>query len=448
MGNGIIGSLTTLETSKKFPNKKIIFFSPDIEGGASRASGAMLNSIGEIDYGYQFDDYQKIKILLGEQAQKKWDILLKKYSCFAKVKTAKNTVVFCKKNSTKLENDCFREIKKYNRLLKREIKDDATIRKLKENISAKSNFTIIKNEGAIDTKYFFKKCYEILKKRKNVTIVNCQADKIVLKNNFAQVSAKKKSFKSKKIVIACGAYSKDIIKKYAKNIQKNYFGIGTGIIIKSGKLSNLIGKNNVLRTPNRGSTCGIHLVPRNDNEFYLGAGSNISVKPDYQPRIGTLEYLLKSLKYEISDEFDKSNIDITLGYRPMSFDGRPLIGTLNDNKNIFFVGGLKRDGLTLGPVIIEQIINWLKNTSDSNKNYFKMWHPERKPISYGTKEFAIEAYVQNKIGGLIEHKLIKKSFSRVKKELEDEASKFHKEKIKLFNLDSKFGIHPEILNVK
>ena len=125
---------------------------------------------------------------------------------------------------------------------------------------------------------------------------------------------------------------KDIIKKYAKNIQKNYFGIGTGIIIKSGKLSNLIGKNNVLRTPNRGSTCGIHLVPRNDNEFYLGAGSNISVKPNYQPRIGTLEYLLKSLKYEISDEFDKSNIDITLGYRPMSFDGRPLIGTLNDNK--------------------------------------------------------------------------------------------------------------------
>ena len=97
VGNGIIGSLTTLETSKKFPNKKIIFFSPDIEGGASRASGAMLNSIGEIDYGYQFDDYQKIKILLGEQAQKKWDILLKKYSCFEKVKTAKNTVVFCKK---------------------------------------------------------------------------------------------------------------------------------------------------------------------------------------------------------------------------------------------------------------------------------------------------------------------------------------------------------------
>ena len=121
---------------------------------------------------------KKLKFYWVNRLKKKWDILLKKYSCFEKVKTAKNTVVFCKKNSTKLENDCFREIKKYNRLLKREIKDDATIRKLKENISAKSNFTIIKNEGAIDTKYFFKKCYEILKKRKNVTIVNCQADKI------------------------------------------------------------------------------------------------------------------------------------------------------------------------------------------------------------------------------------------------------------------------------
>ena len=174
---------------------------------------------------------------------------------------------------------------------------------------------------------------------------------------------------------------KEICKKYSKKLLWYW----NSIIIKSGKLSNLIGKNNVLRTPNRGSTCGIHLVPRNDNEFYLGAGSNISVKPNYQPRIGTLEYLLKSLKYEISDEFDKSNIDITLGYRPMSFDGRPLIGTLNDNKNIFFVGGLKRDGLTLGPVIIEQIINWLKNTSDSNKIILKCGTQKENPFHMALK---------------------------------------------------------------
>ena len=77
IGNGMIGVLTALKLSKKFPKMKIAFFCPKIKGGASVASGAMLNTIGEVDNGYQFDNYQNTKIRLGLQSQKLWDKLLK-----------------------------------------------------------------------------------------------------------------------------------------------------------------------------------------------------------------------------------------------------------------------------------------------------------------------------------------------------------------------------------
>lgn len=442
----MIGVLTALKLSKKFPKMKIAFFCPKIKGGASVASGAMLNTIGEVDNGYQFDNYQNTKIRLGLQSQKLWDKLLKEYSEFENVKTADKTVVFCKKDSTSLERECFQEINRFNLISKREGKNLSLIKKIKKKILVKADFLQIKREGAINTKDFFAAAERIIKKRKNIKTFNYKVENVIFKNNFVELNVKNKKIRSKKAVITSGAFSKSLIRKYAKNIQKNYYGIGTALEIKSKGLSNIIGKRTVLRTPNRGSTCGIHLVPRNETEFYLGAGSNISLTPNYEPRFGTVEYLINSLKNEISDEFDKSNIRILVGFRPMSFDGRPLIGALKKNENVFFIGGLKRDGLTLAPKIVEEISNWYCK-KNYNQDIFGEWFPERKPISYGNKEFAIETYVKNKICGLIEHDLIKKSIHKVKKELENEAYKFHKEKIKLFNLNEKFGVHPEILNV-
>ena len=67
----------------------------------------MLNVFGEVDYGFEFDDYQKKKIILGIEAQKNWELIFKKYPSLKKSKTANDTIVYCKKNSTDLEKNCF-----------------------------------------------------------------------------------------------------------------------------------------------------------------------------------------------------------------------------------------------------------------------------------------------------------------------------------------------------
>jgi len=121
-----------------------------------------------------------------------------------------------------------------------------------------------------------------------------------------------------------------------------------------------------------------------------------------------------------------------------------MIGPIN--KNVFVATGTKRDGLTLSPLIVNYIKNWLKDYKFINKDFDK-WLPNREPLSYGDQSFSTDVYINNKIAGLLEHNDInKKNIKTVKKELHLESIKFHKKIIKLKNLKSTFGIHPEILN--
>jgi len=451
IGSGMIGSLTCLEICKNFPKKNIVFFNPELDGSASKAAGAMLNVFGEIDYGEQFDDYQNRKIDIGINAQNRWKKFFKENKNYKKAKTADDTIIYCKKNSTNLENKCFKEIKKY--VIKHEKNKNFNLnklKKLKKNILVKSDYALIKDEGAIDTNLFFKIISNELANKKNLKIINHKVEKIFSKNDYLKINFLNKSITTKKLVLSAGAFSKDILGNIGNKIQNTFFGIGSALEIKSNKKSklyNVIPSRTVIRTPNRGSTCGIHIVPRNDNIMYLGAGSNISKIPNYQSRIGTVDYLLSSLKNEISNELDKDLMKNVIGFRPMSFDGKPLIGSLKNNPNIFYISGTKRDGLTYAPIISEVVIGWLEGNRTKLDNFFYDWHPDREPISYGNLEFSIEAYVQNKIAGLIEHDLVKIKLSRLRNQLYDEAYKMNKKIVKRFNLKDNFGIHPEILNV-
>ena len=148
---------------------------------------------------------------------------------------------------------------------------------------------------------------------------------------------------------------------------------------------------------------------------------------------------------EIFGNITKVDCKPVIGFRPISFDGKPMIGPIN--KDIFVATGTKRDGLTLGPTIVEYIKNWLKNDSFVDDN-FKNWLPNREPISFGKQSFSTDVYVNNKIAGLLEHNDIKKKdIPRVTKELQKESIKFHKKIIKLKKLKKDFGVHPELLNI-
>ena len=446
VGSGIIGSLSAYEIAKAYPKKKIALLDKNNEGSASYAAGAMLNVYGEIDYGLDDNGYTDRKINLGDESLKLWDEWFKNNSKFKDCKTADETIVFINKKSTELESKTFNRIASKVRENKGEV--DLNYKNLKKLSFFKS--LRLKNEGALDTKFFFKKLNKHIYDKNNISKILTNVKNITAKKNLYEIKIdNNKKILTKKIILSAGSYSKILAGKLGRNIQDVFFGIGTAFEVRDDKknFDKIFPKRKVIRTPNRGSTCGLHIVPRLNGEFYIGAGSNISKTPIAFPRIETVNYLLRCFQNEISKDFSKNLFRTVIGYRPMSLDGKPLIGDLKENKNIFFISGTKRDGLTIAPLIIKAILEWIENKKDTLEEKFYDWQPERAPISYINKEYAINAYVQNKLAGIIEHKLINKSVKKIKTELENEAVKMHNKVIKKYNLKNNFGIHPEILNI-
>ncbi|MDC1176316.1 FAD-binding oxidoreductase [Candidatus Pelagibacter sp.] len=443
IGNGILGTLLAYNL-KKFSNVCIIGPS-NRNGSASTAAGAMLNVFGEVDYDKASDDYLEQKIKVGYQSQKLWKKFEKKIKNKDDIFCADNTIIFKSKNSTPLEKKCFRAIVKYAKLYNVYSKNHAKLKQLKKNSKFKNiEAFLIKGEGAVNTK----KLFDFLDNeiRGKITNFNSEAKSLKKKNYYHIKLGNSQTISAKKIILCAGSFSKKILKNSGLNILDIYYGVGSALELFDTRkiLENKIPKRTVLRSPNRGSTCGIHIVPRSNNNYYLGAGSNIVHKPNYNHRSGTLNYLFNCAEKEIFGNFTKVDCKPVIGFRPISFDGKPMIGPVN--KDVFVATGTKRDGLTLSPLIVDYIKNWLKDSKFVNKN-FEKWLPNREPISYGDQSFSTEVYINNKIAGLLEHNDIdKKNIKRVKKELLLESKKFHKKIIKLKKLKNTFGVHPEILN--
>ena len=61
-----------------------------------------------------------------------------------------------------------------------------------------------------------------------------------------------------------------------------------------------------------------------------------------------------------------------------------------ENKNIFIASGFNRVGLTLSPVITDEILHWFMHNKTNSQ--FDLWSPNRKLVSYNDYDEAIKIY--------------------------------------------------------
>tara|TARA_A100001015_G_scaffold321341_1_gene451593 strand:- start:1943 stop:3298 length:1356 start_codon:yes stop_codon:yes gene_type:complete len=443
IGNGIIGYFVAYNYLNLEPKAKINLIGPSTKlNSATIASGAMINVLPEIDTLANGKDYYEQKIRIGEQSTKIWNNLFKKGVLDKNIKIADNTILYRQKNGPKYEKNAY-ELTKINCKKNKKFSN----KKYKLFGNNKEYFTI-KNEIAVDSnlliKFFEKK---IIKK---INYIDSFAKSIITSNSKkAQqvITSEGKIISSKKILICCGYNSGKLMNSINKNSIKILSSIGDAFQIENAEnfLSGMP-KRSVIRTTNRGSSCGIHVVPLNSKKFYLGSTSNLTFSPENEkPKFGSIEYILSTFKNEIYENTNSFQINHVRGFRPVSIDGKPAIGELN--KNIFVITGTFRDGLTNVPYYSKIFLEWLFR----NNQYFSLikdWSPLRKPISYGTQSESIKEYVDTKLCGLIEHRSIKnKKKSLVENELYQEAKKIYKKLILSKQIDKNFSIHPLILNL-
>jgi glycine/D-amino acid oxidase-like deaminating enzyme len=452
VGDGMNGSLAAAEISNTFKNLKICWIGSN-SNSASTAAGAMHAIFGEIESDFYNSSKNLDFLNIGLKSKSEWRNIFKKYK-IRRFITSRDTVFYRKKSNNLFEKKNFdmacNLALKYKILKKIENSHKKKI--FKGQLDSKEfDAIILKSEFSLNPVKVIETLDKISQKKKNLTKYYGEVQNIVYANKLFCLKANLKNFKkliviqAKKIVIASGYNSSKLVKNIFTTVPV-VKGVGTAFLLRH----NYFSKNfkQVIRTPNRGGTqCGLHIVPYDKNTIYVGAGNYLSSEDKPLGRIETINYLSRLLSEELLPRkiLYESQVINLLGYRPRSIDNMPSIGTIKKNKNIFYISGTNRIGLSWSPYIIKQLINWLKNKKIDK--VFKNFRPDRNIYSWGNYNHAIEYYSESRLANLLEHNLIdinnKKTFQKKRKQLEDFAKKQNSYLIKKFKLNKKFVFDPD-----
>ncbi len=448
LGNGSIGLMTALKLSND-GHKIVLFGDKNKVGSASKASGAMLNVMAEMEKD-QFElNSSKQKFYLAYNSQRKWNDFIKKNFSPNEFKSFKkrSTFIFTNNFTTPFENKQFEYLKKQANIFPKDIElKNKALKKLKFD-SNFSDLIYLPREKYIDSRLLLSKLDQLIIKNKVKTIFDKKIYKLKKRNQKILIKYKNKTQLFDYVIVALGSYSQKFIennKKLVGNIPKIFFGAGTAFRIKKKKFTPKFKKNNqVLRTMNRGNACGFHLIPLSNDEYYFGASNSISQIEEKKSRIGSVSVLTNGLINEFNENLKDNHLELCVGHRPTSADTYPILGPLNKHPQIIFATGTKRDGVTSCLEISDLIKNYINGDKTSFEKY-KLFKPNRKLLSFFSEEIAINKAAEASVAGYVMHngkkhlndwnKLVKLEKNRIKKIYKKLAVK-------------NFGIHPELISL-
>jgi len=413
LGNGAIGTLSAIQLKKQFPDYNIYLIgNPTRLNSASTAAGAMCNVFAEIEAPFSAIHQKQVDLSLwyGISGRNGWLKFIESDPNFQKLRTAKDTLVFLKKDASDFETLNYKAAKDaaFNYGVAREVESKL----LKQIFESARNIPAeafqIEGEFAIDTKELFsvlsKICVDL-----GILILNEEVVKIDLLGS--EVLMKNQKIHFDKIVIALGSNSSIYLPP--GSIQTLVQGVGTAMEIREKGIAGILSdKSRVIRTVNRGGAqCGFHFVPRNDG-FYLGAGNYIMAPGNSYHRLETLRYLFSTFEREVCGSKASYLLEgeLVKGHRPRAIDGFPLIGQLLDFPRVFVATGTNRAGLTWAPKISSQVVTWARGDREDSPNA-EFVAPGRAELNFGTEEDAIRYYVESRLSAALEHKQIESSNS-------------------------------------
>lgn len=463
IGNGILGSSLAYQLKKLDPTVKVAMIGPsNREGSATKTAGAMTNVFAELENGQLENPALAERFQLTLKGSQMWDDYAAELSEYAEkpIQHKKGTYVLLNAQSTPLEVKNFRYVKSaitrcgssYENL------NPADIPWLKAAADACPIEVIKVSDGRIDTRSVLSALDCAMQKNNidvystTVTSVQDAKNGLFSKTSHKVILESKETLETKNIVFANGAYAQsliDPIEKLRCEIPRLLFGAGSSIdlsfpdwVHQYGGLDPAIFElDGVVRTLDRGGSCGLHLIPMGNREFYLGASSGVWMDPEPLPRIHGIKSLLQGIVKDFSYAFFFAGMDIrNAGFRPTTIDCFPLIGE-SHMEGIWFLNGTKRDGFTMSPYLTENLAKAMLGQPHELPERFR---PARKLISYKTKDEAIEATRLMMLGSDRQHGGMQAPYmvgSYQQTRLDWVHSVYKKRRI------SDFGVHPEVIHL-
>ena len=448
-GNGIISVVSALELKKRYPDVSVaIVGKKQRPFSASFAAGAMQAVFCEVEETFNALERDREIFHIGLEARPLWHEFLKEFG-LQDVVTAQSTVMYRRKQGTLFEEANFEaacSVAADYKCLEQVGAD--TMEKIFHGNIKPADVVAKKFAGefAMDTEHFFSMAQSVLEKI-GVVLID---DKVLEIENSSQGSTvslqENGKIGARKIVIAAGTESTNLVPNGLPMVQM-YHAVGTAMVLDSAP-AGYSGIDAVVRTPNRGGAqCGMHIVPRNFGKFYLGAGNYLSDKTPAH-RVETIRYLIDICQEELFGKqvIYNAKAELLLGSRPKSVDGYPIIGSYENCPDIFVATGTYRIGLTIAPVIAQEICLWYGEKQESGA--FKKCSPARELHSYASMDVATRYYSESRISNLIEHGLLdikdSKAIADKKIELESIAKKFNADIVSRHGFSNDFVADPDM----
>lgn len=158
-------------------------------------------------------------------------------------------------------------------------------------------------------------------------------------------------------------------------VQRVVYGVGTTVEIRRAQRA-------CLRIPNR----GVYLVPYGDDRAVIGATNEVA----FVPTPAAPEAPARLVR-AAAEAFDRSLagaeiVRVNVGWRPISLDTYPLIGTTSI-ENLTIASGTRRDGFHLAPLLAEHLAALLNGEPTDPR--LDVFAPERAPLRTLTRGQAI-----------------------------------------------------------
>lgn len=327
-----IGGLAFAETLRN-NNKSFVVFDNNLKG-ATTASGGVLNPT-----------------------------VLKRFTAAWNIEAfADYAIPFYENLGEKLQSEILTPVKIYRILNSVEEQNDWIVASGKNRMQPYLQSDLLKNNnGAINAPFKLGKVnkgyqlhpkkliseYRLLLKQNNYLISEeFQSEFINIKGGTVAY----KNYKARHIVFAEGA---KVVKNpfftlaVSPNVPKHFVGNkGEYIIIKAPELKiNVVLKGSLM------------IIPLGGDLYKVGASysrDDFSIDPTKE----ACEDISVKLKKMINCDFKV--VDQVAGIRPTVKDRKPLIGSLNDGQNIYFLNGLGTRGLTMAPLLAKHLFDFIE----------------------------------------------------------------------------------------
>jgi glycine oxidase len=405
VGNGILGLMLARQLASRGKDQVLLIGAPAREGSATLAAAAMLNSFSELEYDSLGSDLERFKFDVSREAARRWKPIMDAFAPELGEKACGlGTFILNNTTSDELADDNFTAICQFLEEFKEphQMVDPRTIPNYRPEPRCRAPRAVfIENEGWVNPKRFV----GVLEKKlaqnplihfisQNATAIRWAGSKVEgVETEDGVVHG------ADTVVVANGARLTDLL--VASNlpirVQRLFYGVGISLELQSTESIH----EKCVRTPNLGLACGVYTVPYSADSMLVGATNFITQNPEHYARASSVSYLVEAAMQQINRDLYRSHLkSVNLGWRPTTTDTFPLVGPTSV-KGLFILGGTKRDGFHLSPVLAE-VMDSMIHGEAVHPRYTDL-RPERSPIRWLSRDAAIEKAVRHYVNAAFQH---------------------------------------------